>query len=111
MTSDGKTANGPGYAITVRFTLREGTQEKFLALIRENAAASVRDEPGCLIFDVLVPLGDAGEPQVLLYEVYRDRAALDHHAATAHFKAFDEASRDLVTRKEVLEFSCFEHRK
>lgn len=105
-------ADKPHYAITVRFALREGTQERFLALIKENAAASVREEPGCLQFDVLTPLeGPDGASYVLLYEVYTDRAALDTHAQTAHFRAFDAASRDLVAGKEVLEFAADGHRK
>ncbi len=102
----------PHYAITVRFALREGARERFLALVNDNAAASVREEPGCLQFDVLTPLGESdGEPYVLLYEVYIDRAALDTHAATAHFRAFDIASRDLVAGKEVLEFAAEGHRR
>lgn len=100
------------YAITVRLALRKGEEERFLALIKENAAASVRDEPGCLVFDVLTPLnGTVDEPHVLLYEVYENRAALDAHVATSHYKAFDAASRDLVIRKEVLEFGVIENRR
>jgi autoinducer 2-degrading protein len=100
------------YAITVRFALRKGEEERFLALIKENASASVRDEPGCLVFDVLTPLNSpAGEPHVLLYEVYENRAALDAHVATPHYKAFDAASRDLVVGKEVLEFGVIENRR
>ena len=109
MTSDGEVASGRHYAITVRFTLRERGQDQFLALIKQNAAASVRNEPGCLAFDVLTPLDDG--PHVLLYELYRDRAAFDAHVATAHFKAFAEASADLVVRKEVMEFSTYMHHK
>jgi quinol monooxygenase YgiN len=103
---------GARYAITVRFALRKGGEPHFLSLIKENAAASVRDEPGCLQFDVLMPLnGSADEPYVLLYEVYSDRAAFDAHVATPHYQAFDDASRSLITRKDVVEFATFGNRK
>ncbi|MDQ3558780.1 MAG: antibiotic biosynthesis monooxygenase, partial [Pseudomonadota bacterium] len=43
------------FAITVDFELAEGAREEFLKLVKANAAASVRDEPGCSRFDVLTP--------------------------------------------------------
>ena len=46
-----------------------------LPLVCANAAASLKGEPECLRFDVLTPL--AGGDEVLLYEVYRDRAAFE----------------------------------
>jgi autoinducer 2-degrading protein len=98
------------YAITVRFQLRPGTEDRFLALVNENAASSVRDEPDCLLFDVLVPRDSPAEPYVLLYEIYSSRAALEHHVTTSHYRDFDAATRALVMHKEVREFTLFEHR-
>ena len=65
-----------------------------------NAGASARDEPGCRRFDVVVPLGEAD--RVFLYEIYDDRAAFDAHVKTAHYAAFDEASRPYVASKTVM---------
>jgi len=98
------------YAITVRFQLRPGTEERFLALVNENAAASVREEPDCRLFDVLVPRDGSAEPYVLLYEIYTSRAALEYHVTTNHYRDFDAASRAFVMHKEVREFTLFEHR-
>ena len=91
------------FAITVAFDLRDGDRDRFLELVRANATASLMLERECLRFDVLVPLA-TGRPDVVLYEVYTDRAAFDAHLATRHFVEFDAATRDMVTRKAVVEF-------
>ena len=110
--ADAEAGKNTRYAITVRFALHEAARERFLALIEQNAATSVREEPGCLQFDVLTPLaGPDSKSYVLLYEIYTDRAALDAHVKTQHFQAFDVASRDLVARKDVLEFATEVRRK
>ena len=72
------------FVILVDFQLKSGMEKQFRALIDANADASVRDEPGCLQFDVLEPEGEAG--RVLLYEIYCDRAAFEAHLKTGHFR-------------------------
>jgi autoinducer 2-degrading protein len=90
----------PRFGLTVTFRLKPGCAADFLPLTRANAAASLRDEPGCLRFDVLVPEGGDGV-EVFLYEVYADAEAFDLHLSAPHFRAFDAATRDMVARKEV----------
>jgi (4S)-4-hydroxy-5-phosphonooxypentane-2,3-dione isomerase len=104
-------ARPPGYAVTVAFDIVEGKRDEFAVLIAENAAASVRDEAGCLRFDVLTPLSPGEGPDVFLYEIYRDRAAFDRHLASGHYKAFDEASRTLIRTKTVMVFAVAENAK
>ena len=96
-------AHAARFAITVAFAVRPKRLATFLALVRENAAASLRAEAGCLSFDVLRPLS-AGGPDVLLYEVYSDRAAFDAHLASRHFLSFDAATREMVLAKTIVEF-------
>jgi quinol monooxygenase YgiN len=91
------------YAITVAFELKPGERDRFLELVRANAAASLRDEPGCLRFDVLIPLAQ-GRAEVFLYEVYANRVAFDAHLASPHFLQFDTATRDMVAAKTIAEF-------
>src|SRR5947209_5261924 len=91
------------YLITVAFDLEPGERERFLQLVTSNAQASLSNEPGCLRFDVLQPVSD-GDCEVLLYEIYRDRAAFDAHLASAHYRSFDAATRSAVRRKHVQEF-------
>jgi autoinducer 2-degrading protein len=87
------------FVILVDFQLKPGMEKQFRALIDANADASVRDEPGCLQFDVLEPEGEAG--RVLLYEIYCDRAAFEAHLKTGHFRIFNDASADMILRKHV----------
>ncbi|MBA3520809.1 MAG: antibiotic biosynthesis monooxygenase [Rhizobiales bacterium] len=97
------------FAITVDFELAEGAREEFLKLVKANAAASVRDEPGCSRFDVLTPRGvGGGGDRVFLYEIYDDRTAFEAHLRTPHFADFDSATRPLVRRKTVVEFDVSE---
>jgi (4S)-4-hydroxy-5-phosphonooxypentane-2,3-dione isomerase len=100
---------GVAYAITVAFDLMPGTRRRFLSLVKENAASSVKLERGCLRFDVLTPLKSG--PDVLLYEIYTDRAAFDAHLNSDHFLRFDAATRDLVSAKVVTEFEVTENAK
>lgn len=86
-------------AVTVRFEVKPEAASAFLDLIRQNAQASVRDEPGCHRFDACV---DPGRPQeVFLYELYDDRAAFEAHMTTPHFISFDSASAPLIVSKDM----------
>ena len=65
------------FVVTVDFRSAPDKATDFLAALRENAAASVRDEPGCLRFDVCT---DPDDPtRVFLYEIYTDAAAFEAH--------------------------------
>lgn len=87
------------FTILVQFVIAPGEMGAFLPLMLTNARTSLREEEGCERFDVLQP---EGEPdRIVLYEIYRDRAAFDVHAASAHFKEFDAATKDLVRSKVV----------
>jgi quinol monooxygenase YgiN len=87
------------FAVTVTFTLDPDRREDFLPLVRANAAASLRDEPGCHRFDVAEDPADPA--RIFLYELYTDAAAFEAHKATPHFHAFDTATRDMIRDKAV----------
>ena len=91
------------FVIIVDFKLKPGTRSAFRKLIDVNAATSVVEEPGCQRFDVLEPEGAAD--RIVLYEIYDSRADLDAHIATAHYKAFDEASAHLILEKTVTAYA------
>ncbi len=95
------------YAITVAFEVRPADFALFLELARANAAASLASEPECLRFDVLVP-SNPGACDVLLYEIYRDRAAFAAHVASSHFLEFDAATRAMVIKKTIAEYAMRE---
>jgi len=72
---------------------------RYSLCVDANADASVRNEPGCLQFDVLEPEGEGD--RVLLYEIYTDKAAFDAHRKTEHFLVFSRASEGLCLKKSV----------
>ena len=76
-------------------------------LVSRNAAASLRNEPGCLRFDV-VEIRDEGAA-FMLYEIYANEHAFAEHLKTPHFQEFDRASeRYFGTRKVRLGGLCAE---
>jgi quinol monooxygenase YgiN len=87
------------FAVVVDFHLKPGTRSQFRSLIDANADASVKNEPGCLQFDVLEPEGEGD--RVMLYEIYASKAAFDAHLQTEHFRVFASASETLCLRKSV----------
>ena len=73
-------------ALIITIQLKPGIRDEFLPLINDNAQASVRDEPGCQTFNVIVPNDD--DNTVILYEVYDDDAAFAAHQETPHYQKF-----------------------
>ena len=101
-----------GFVIVAEFDLARERVDEFMRLVRANAAASVRDEPGCRRFDVLSPETAAGgDERIVLYEIYRDPAAFEAHLLTPHFKAFQDATAGLVTGRAVRRFDLHENAK
>lgn len=88
------------FVVLVTFTIKEGRMKDFLPLIKANAAQSLNAEPGCHVFEIC---RDAHE--IVLYEVYDDRAAFVAHLASDHFLTFDAQIADMVLDKHVRLFS------
>lgn len=88
--------------VAVTFTIHEAHRDEFRRAILENAATSVQEEEGCLMFDVCET---TERPLFFLYEKYADEKAFQHHLASPHFLAFDRASLSWVKDKKVERFS------
>jgi len=82
--------------------LIDGDREGFMRLMTQNAAASLRDEPGCYQFDICVDSADTSK--LFLYEVYDDDAAFAAHLASPHYRAFDAQTAGMISRKDVRRF-------
>lgn len=86
-------------ALLVDFKIKEGVMDDFMPLMQKQAENSVVLEDGCLQFDICT---DPDLPlAVFLYEVYENRAAVDLHMQTSHFKSFDAAVADMIADKSV----------
>jgi quinol monooxygenase YgiN len=70
---------------TVRMTFRPDDREEIATILRELTDAS-RQEPGCISY---IPHRVESDPDtIVIYEQYRDQAALDAHRATPHFALY-----------------------
>lgn len=98
-----------GFVVIAEFGVPGGdARSRFLDLVRRNAAASVRDEPGCRRFDVLVPEDDS---PFVLYEIYDSPAAFEAHLQTPHFAAFRDAVQGMTGPTAVRRFALHENIK
>src|SRR5262249_60721393 len=67
------TLSGALFALVVSLKVKPDKRDQFLAAAEDDSTCSVRDEPGCLRFDVLQDQSDANH--FYFYEVYLDEAA------------------------------------
>jgi quinol monooxygenase YgiN len=71
------------FSVRMRFKAED---RKDIADLLENLTMLSRQEPGCVTY---VPHFVEGEPcTVLIYEQYKDDAAVEHHRGTEHFAKF-----------------------
>jgi autoinducer 2-degrading protein len=85
------------FSLVVHMEVRPGRRGEFLAGMAANAEASVRDEPGCLRFDICSVDGDGN--RFVLYELYTDADAFEAHKASPHFAQWRAvADRVLVSQ-------------
>ncbi|MFL9921531.1 putative quinol monooxygenase [Paraburkholderia fungorum] len=89
------------FIITVTFTVHDAHQDDFRRAILANAATSLKEEDGCIVFDVCEA---QDRPVFFLYEKYVDEDAFRLHLAAPHFLAFDRESLPWVREKTVDRF-------
>ena len=93
------TAREEPVVLLVELTIAPGSMARFLELADEHARITLAEEPGCLVFDVV----RAGADQVVLYEVYRDQAAVEAHRARPQIARFKERTGEMVTERRLRE--------
>lgn len=83
------------FVVIATLEVKADRADAFLRAIQENARASLRDEPGCLRFDVL--RSDQLPNRFLLYEIYVDKSAFEEqHRASAHYAVWRRAAAECV---------------
>lgn len=91
--------SGEGYpgvmlALFVTLNVKPDQRDRFLAAAEDDSIHSVRDEPGCVRFDVLQDQSDAN--RFYFYEAYRDDEAFQAHQQTPHFRRWREAAGQVL---------------
>ncbi|MGC3985794.1 MAG: putative quinol monooxygenase [Pseudorhodoferax sp.] len=91
-------------ALIVSLDVHPERLDQFLAAIRENAARSFNDEPGCRYFDVTQ---DAKNPtHFIFYELYDSEAAIEAHRKAPHFAKWREAADVCVVQGSQVNTYC-----
>jgi quinol monooxygenase YgiN len=87
-------------SFTVRMKFNDADHDAVAEMLRELTQAS-RQEPGCISYIAHFVDGDAAT--VVIYEQYRDEAALEHHRNTPHFKQYAVGGLYQLMRERHLE--------
>ena len=82
------------YAVVVSLKIKPEMREKFLAAALDDHTCSLRDEPGCLRFDVVQDNADPNH--YFFYEVYRDENAFKAHQGMAHYPRWRAAAAEVL---------------
>ena len=91
----------PYYINAINLDIAPDQFDKFMAIAKENAAASTKD-PGCREFNIVVAADDPHH--VMFFEVYENAAAMDFHRNTEHFKKFQAETKDMATKRDIRRF-------
>jgi (4S)-4-hydroxy-5-phosphonooxypentane-2,3-dione isomerase len=74
--------------LIARYYVTPGNTDKVLSELRRMKPLVQASEPGCALYQV--SRSEENPDLVLLYEHYRDQAALEAHRETPHFKEIVE---------------------
>ncbi len=88
------------YVLVVTIDIKPDRKDAFIAAMLDDARGSVRNEPGCVRFDVMQDEHNVN--RIYLYEVYADRAAFDAHTKTPHFLTWQDAVKDWFATPPVV---------
>ncbi len=98
MSASSRTA----FVVIATFHVNPGAMNEFLAVAAADARDSVANEPGCQLFDAVIP--EDAPDHLVLYEVYDDRAAFEHHLEQPHYAPFRDAVPRLTVGEPVVRF-------
>ena len=88
----------------VSFTVRLRFDQEYLDQVREQLSSlttASRQEPGCVSY--IAHFVEDEPTTVLIYEQYRDEAALEHHRTTTHFHQYAIAGFYQLMKDRVIE--------
>ena len=86
-------------ALVVSLQVKPDKRQEFLSAAEDDSTCSVRDEPGCVRFDVLQ---DSKDPNhFFFYEIYQDDAAISAHRTMAHYARWEKARNECVDEANI----------
>lgn len=92
----------PAVTIIVEFETIEGKSAEFERIMLDHARRTLHEEPGCLRFEVIRPVNEAGTPRetaLIVNELYADDAAVAAHRANPRMGPLgdDQAAPQVAT--------------
>lgn len=91
--------------IIVEFETLEGCEQQFTDLISEHARATLREEAGCLRFEVIKPMERDGTPlanKVMVNELYADMGAVAAHERNPRMSDVAAAISPLLKSRRLI---------
>ena len=87
--------------LLVTLNVKPDKRAQFLAAAEDDSTCSMRDEQGCLRFDVWQDNSD--QNKFYFYEVYTDEEAFKVHATMPHYARWQKAREECVGEATRLE--------
>ncbi len=84
-------------ALSIDVRTTPGQRDAFVARIKQHGEFCLANEPGCLRFDVMIPLDEAD--RVVVFEIYADKAALDAHDCTEYMAAYRRDTGPMIASR------------
>ena len=80
--------------------------EEYVAILKKEAAASVRLEPGVIS---IFPMSQKDHPtQVRILEIYADRVAYESHLQTPHFQEYKTTTLQMVKSLKLIDMRALD---
>lgn len=87
------------FVVSVSINVKEKHTEAFLEHVIANAISSMREEDGCLQFDVC--RSNDHDNLIYLYEIYTNEDSFDLHLKSNHFLKFEASTGYMILQKTV----------
>ena len=88
-------------ALSVSIECHPGFRDQVVAALLEHRTRCLKDEPGTLQFEVLLPEND--DSYIVLFELYADQSALtahsNGHSITQYRKEVESKIKNVVAKK------------
>ena len=86
----------PKFVNVVSIEPAPGRRDQLVSLLAAHKARSLKDEPGTLQFEILLPKDS--DTEVLSYEVYRDDAAFEMHRSGPSLAQWRKETAGMVVK-------------
>lgn len=86
--------------------INEKYLSEYISILQEEAAASVRLEPGVIAIYPMFQKEKSNEIRIL--EIYADKAAYEAHLQTPHFKHYKTATLEMVKTLKLIDMDAID---